>query len=346
MPQNSRVPIADDGFDAADKLVSAMRQSIDADRKVGVVIACFAEQRWKLLMRAVESVRDQDHPKELTVVVDYNEGLYLRLLKALPDEVYVTRNTRSKGAAGARNTAALTSTCGLVAFLDDDAYAHAGWLRSLVNAVDRPGVVGVGGRILPEWHEDRPRWFPPEFGWVIGVSLGGPGAKDFPVRNVWSGSMLVNRVAFQAVNGFREDLSKVGGMAQPEDTELCLRLSNAYGADGQWLMVPSALVEHYVPAQRATLRYVLDRCWSEGTGKVRMWAMSADRKKALHDEKKYLSGTIPRAVGAGVVQSLRERSPDGLMRSGTIILGVGAATLGALAAGLHAVITARTRTSG
>ncbi len=258
-------------------------------------------------MRAIESVCDQDYPNKLTVVVDYNEELYWQVLNAVPENVSVMRNTRSRGAAGARNTAALVSDCALVAFLDDDACAKTAWLRSLVCAMDQPGVVGVGGRILPRWQEERPRWFPPEFGWVVGASIADAGKGIFPVRNVWSGSMMVDREAFQKVDGFREHLSKVGGAARPEDTELCLRLSHVYGTAGQWLMVPSALVEHYVPAHRTTLRYVLTRCWAEGAGKAQLHAMAADRSRALADEKMYLSKAIPRAFGAGVLQSLRLR---------------------------------------
>ncbi len=315
--------------DIADRSRTGTTPLPTRNRTVGVVIACFDVRRICLLLRAVQSVRDQDYPNELTVVVDYNEDLYLQMLNTLPADVSVRRNTRTRGAAGARNTAALTSNCSLVAFLDDDALARPGWLRSLVQAMDRPGVVGVGGRILPRWEQKCPRWFPPEFTWVVGATIAGAETKNFPVRNVWSGSMMVNQEAFQAVNGFREDLSKIGSSAQPEDTELCLRLSHACGAAGQWLMVPSAVVEHYVPAHRATLRYVIDRCWSEGTGKIRMRAMAVDRNRALADEKIYLSRTIPRAVREGALQSMQLRRPDGLMRSGTILLGVGAAMLGA-----------------
>jgi glucosyl-dolichyl phosphate glucuronosyltransferase len=297
---------------------------------VSVVIACYDTQRMTLLQRAIHSVCTQDYPNELTVVVDHNEELYMRLLGSLPETVSVIRNTRARGAAGARNTAALTSNCALVAFMDDDACAQAGWLRSLVCAMDRPGVVGVGGRILPSWQKDCPRWFPPEFGWVIGASIANGGEKNFPVRNVWSGNMMVYREAFQKVDGFREDLSKVGGSARPEDTELCLRLSHTYGAEGQWLMVPSALVDHYVPEQRTTLRYVLNRCWAEGAGKVQLRSMAADRSQALADEKMYLTRAVPRALGVGVLQSIHRGNPDGLMRSGTILLGVGAAVLGAI----------------
>ena len=348
--QGPRSPFKDELYeDADDMLVCRSVQDI-ADqsrtsetlpliaphRSVGVVIACFDTRRMGLLQLAVQSVREQDYPHELTVVVDYNEELYQQLHNSALDNVSVIRNTRSRGAAGARNTAALMSDNALIAFMDDDACAQAGWLRSLVRAMQQPGVVGVGGRILPRWQQESPRWFPPEFGWVVGASIGDAGDKNFPVRNVWSGSMMVDREAFQKVEGFREGLSKVGGAARPEDTELCLRLTQTYGPVGQWLMVPAALVEHYVPAHRATLRYVMNRCWAEGAGKVHLRAMSADRSRALADEKLYLSKAIPRALWSEVLQSLRLRRLDGLMRAGTILLGVGAAVVGAIVTGLGA----------
>lgn len=326
---------------------SAYQQKSDAvpmnslSQTVSVIIACFDLQRMSLLMRAIESVHNQDYPNKITVVVDYNEELYRRVLNAVPENVSVMRNARSRGAAGARNTAALMSDCDLVAFLDDDACAKMAWLRSLVNAMEHPGVVGVGGRILPRWQKERPKWFPHEFGWVIGASMPDGGNEIFPVRNVWSGSMMVDREAFQKVDGFREDLTKVGGAARPEDTELCLRLSQIYGTAGQWLMVSSALVEHYVPAYRATLRYVLARCWAEGVGKAQLHAISADRRRAFADEKIYLTKVIPRTLGAGISQSIRLRRLDGLMQSGAILLGVTSAIIGAITASVAAIFGRR-----
>ena len=337
-PCSERVSVLEGIRDAEDKLLAEKLTIPACKRTVGVIIACYDAKRMSLLAQAIQSVRGQDYPNKLTIVVDYNEGLYHRLVDTVPADVSVIRNSRARGASGARNTAALTSDCALLAFLDDDARAQPGWLRSLVQAMDQPGVVGVGGRILPRWQEECPRWFPPELGWVVGATIASSGTKAFQVRNVWSGSMMVDRQAFQAVQGFREDLCKVGQAAEPEDTELCLRLSHTYGASGKWLFVPSALVEHYVPAQRATLHYVVNRCRAEGAGKIRMRAFAADRKRALADEKMYLSRTIPDAVRAGVLQSMRSRRPDGLMRSGTILLGVGAAILGAILASIGAAL--------
>lgn len=54
---------------------------------VSVVIACYDMGRMNLLQRAIHSVNTQDYPNELTVVVDHNEELYVRLLGSLPETV-------------------------------------------------------------------------------------------------------------------------------------------------------------------------------------------------------------------------------------------------------------------
>lgn len=296
---------------------------------VTVIIACYDSQRFNLLNMAVNSVCAQDYPHQLTVVVDNNEALYSRLRDALPPAVSLIRNNRTPGASGARNSGALVSETDLIAFLDDDAMARAGWLGALVHEVVQPGVIGAGGTLLPRWQESRPRWFPSELDWVIGTSIYKGAQKTFPVRNVWSGSMMIDGSAFKKVGGFSETLGKVGARSQPEDTELCLRISRVYGKDATWLMVPTAPAEHHVPVRRATLRYVVNRCWSEGAGKVLMRALSADQKDTLTVEKAYLLKTIPRAVVDGVRESLKLREPYGLLQAATIVLGIGAALAGA-----------------
>jgi len=93
-----------------------------------------------------------------------------------------------------------------------------------------------------------------EFGWTFGVSHSGMPETTTRVRNVWSGNMALRRTAFDAAGGFREDFGKVGTVSSPEDTELCLRVT-----DGRWLYEPTSAVSHWVPARRATLGYFLRR---------------------------------------------------------------------------------------
>src|SRR5271168_3336745 len=73
-------------------------------RDHSVVICVYTEDRWDQICAAVQSLREQSLPcAEIIVVVDYNRGLYERLVAAMPD-VSVVENTDAKGLSGARNT--------------------------------------------------------------------------------------------------------------------------------------------------------------------------------------------------------------------------------------------------
>ena len=190
---------------------------------VSVVIAAFADERWNQLCDAIESVRSQTAPVlETVVVIDHNPALLARARSEFTD-CLVTANTGARGASGARNTGAASSHGEIVAFLDDDARSSERWLTALLGHFSREDIVGVGGRIDPLWAASRPRWFPVEFGWAVGFSYQGMPERAQPVRNVWAGNMAIRSSVFEAVGGFNEDFGKVGDVARPEDTDLCLR---------------------------------------------------------------------------------------------------------------------------
>jgi hypothetical protein len=141
------------------------------------------------------------------------------------------------------------------------------------------------------------------------------------VRNVWSNNMALRRAAFDAVGGFREDFGKVGAASRPEDTELCLRVTS-----GSWLYEPTSAVGHWVPAQRATLRYFLHRCYDEGKGKAQIAIMDG-AATSTSAERWYTVRVLPGAV----VRGLREAATgdrSGALRSAAIIGGFAMAAAG------------------
>lgn len=97
--------------------------------EVGVVIA--TRDRPQLVREAIASVRDQDYPGVLrTLVVFDGEEPDPRLRSDDPRRpVEVTRNARSTGLSGSRNTGVLALGTELVAFLDDDDV----WLPSKID---------------------------------------------------------------------------------------------------------------------------------------------------------------------------------------------------------------------
>jgi Glycosyl transferase family 2 len=292
-----------------------------AGPSVSVVIAAYSSDRWAQLRNAVASVGAQHRPAiEIIVVIDHNPELLGRAERELTD-AEVVPNAGQRGASGARNTGVARSRGEVVAFLDDDACASSEWLETMIVHFADPAVAGVGGRVDPLWATERPSWFPGEFDWTVGASYSGMPEATAQVRNVWSNNMALRRAAFDAAGGFREDFGKLGALSCPEDTELCLRVTS-----GSWLYEPTSAVGHWVPAQRATLRYFLRRCYDESKGKAQIAIMDG-AANSTSAERWYTLRVLPSAVGRGLRQAATgDRS--GALRSAAIIGGFGMAAAG------------------
>jgi hypothetical protein len=297
---------------------------------VSVVIAAYSSERWPQLRGAVASVGVQ-HRKalETIVVIDHNPELLDRARRELTDAVVIP-NSGQRGASGARNTGVARSSGEVVAFLDDDACATPEWLTVMMAHFDDPTVAGVGGRVDPLWATARPVWFPGEFGWTVGASYSGMPETTARVRNVWSNNMALRRAAFDAAGGFREDFGKVGAASRPEDTELCLRVTS-----GTWLYEPASAVGHWVPAQWATVRYFLRRCYHGGRGKAQI-AIINGAAASTSAERWYTLRVLPGAIGRGLREAAAgDRS--GALRSAAIVAGFALASAGFAFSSLAAV---------
>lgn len=266
-----------------------MPERLDMDTpQVSVVMACYTEDRWPSISAALESLRHQKlAPRQVVVGVDNNPELAARLAAEF-DWVTVALNDGARGASATRNRAAELVTTPLTAFLDDDEIAEPTWLYELTRPFSDSGVVGTGGRYRDSWVLGKPAWFPAEFAWAVGGAYEGMPTVTSEVRNVWSGNMAVRTVAFQAIDGFRTDFGKRGKASQPEDTDLCIRMSRVSG--GRWMYVPSAVIDHEVPASRSTLRFFAGRCYTEGAGKALM-SNNFDSTDVIGTERDYVRRT-------------------------------------------------------
>jgi Glycosyl transferase family 2 len=283
---------------------------------VSVIIPTYTRERWEWLQECVASVRAQQVPPlEIIVVVDHNPALLEEIAVEFPDVIAVP-NIGDQGVSGARNSGVKASRGEVAAFLDDDSIATPDWLSTLLRHLVTPGVVGVGCYSDGLWETPCPKWFPGEFSWTIGVSYSGLPKEPTAVRNVWTSAMLVWRSAFEVVDGFREDFGKIGNKSLPEDTDLCLRIASA--REGAiWIWDPAKVMQHRVPAGRATFGYLMSRCFLQGWGKAAMAHMDGFAE-STSAERKYAIRTLPAGFGRGLVDALRG-DLSGLGRSGAIV---------------------------
>jgi GT2 family glycosyltransferase len=305
-----------------------------APADISVVICAYTEERWSDLVAAVGSVRDQSHrPAEIIVVADHNPALLERVRREIPDVVAVA-NREAQGLGGARNSGVAVSTGSVIAFLDDDAVASAGWLGAFQAAYEDDLVLGVGGSIRPVWSGGRPRWFPDEFAWVVGCTYRGMPESPANVRNLIGCNMSYRRQAFEAVGGFRLGYGC-------DETEFCIRLRRHW-PDRVLRYVPAAEVFHQVPASRAGWRHFHSRCFFEGGSKaVVSWLLG--RQEALASERAYTRRVLPAGVVRAIGDAVRNRDASPLARAGAIVAGLAYTTAGYLSGRLSVIAAAERR---
>lgn len=296
-----------------------------------VVICAYTDERWDVTLEAVASVQSQQPPpKELIVVVDHNPALQDRLADALPG-VQVVANRHEQGLSGARNTGAEIATTDVVVFLDDDAAARPGWLAALAHRYSDPRVLGVGGRIDPEWATNRPSWWPSEFDWVVGCSYTGQGTGV--VRNLIGANASFRRELF-ANDGFVTGIGRSSSVQRPvggEETEFCIRAAKAHPG-GVFILDDDASVAHHVPPARQSFAYFRSRCFSEGLSKAQV-TESVGTESGLASEWSYSTVTLP----MGVLRNLRRAlggDAAGLSTAVAIVVGLAYTTAGYLIASI------------
>lgn len=294
---------------------------------VSVVVCAYSFTRLRQVVEAVESALAQTPPPlEVVVVVDHNPELLAAIAAQVDRSVIVTDNTFARGLSGARN-AGVAMACGdIVAFLDDDAIAAPDCFARLAERCAEADVIGAGALIAPLWASAPPSWFPPEFLWVVGCSY--DGLQPGETRNLLGAAMCVRREAFASVGGFESGLGRTAASLPfgCEETEWCIRASQTIGG-GRFLFDPQARVGHHVPAERASWRYFLRRCYAEGLSKAYLSRL-VGTGTSLASERRYVSHALVAAIGRGVGDTLVRGDVSGLGRAAAVLLGLFCAAWG------------------
>jgi glycosyltransferase involved in cell wall biosynthesis len=275
-----------------------------------------------LVKRCIDSLYDGTvMPNELIVVVDSNPSVEVALREELAGKVHVVAN-RGSGASEARNTGLALAASDIVAYLDDDADPEADWLDAVIAAFERrPTTVGVGGRVVPEY-EPGARPLPPEVLWIVGCTYRGHRSDEGPISRPIGANMAFRASALSRVAGFPSAFGpkamsrtsarrRSAGKKTGSNEELALAgiLRREFG--GECLhYCPRARVKHFVPRARLTARYLVSRCWVEGTTKADVTALHG--RAAMTDDQRYLIHVLLPAIGRRLLTGARRRDRSAL----------------------------------
>lgn len=153
-------------------------------------------------------------------------------------------HTASRGISAARNAGVAAGCAPLVLFTDDDCRVDPDWARQMAQALNKPGVWAVFGRVLPD-RADHPLVNGVTPGIALGVKLSDQPemytANRFNLGFGHGASMGVQRTRLEQLGGFDEILGVGGPLRSWEDRDLGYRILTAGGII---LYHPSALLYH------------------------------------------------------------------------------------------------------
>jgi len=128
-------------------------------------------------------------------------------------------------------------------------------------------AIAVGGKILPLWIGDKPKFFPEEFYWLIGATHKGYPEEVSEVRNTFTSNLSFRADVLRALGGCRSELREKDGIPmQSEETEICERMRQKFGRGV--IYNPNAIVYHKVYPEKLKMDYLLKRCFWQGYSKA------------------------------------------------------------------------------
>lgn len=227
------------------------------------------------------------------VVVDDGATEGARALALAAGARYASHD-RPRGPNAARNTGIEAAAAPLIALVDDDVRAPAGWLAELVAGAERhPWAEALGGPIRASLEGRAPGACGRESAPITTLDLG---PSDRETDFVWSANMAVRRSALERVGRFDEGVPIYG-----DEEEWLMRL---HAAGGRVAYVAAAGLEHRRAGADATLRALARAEYRRGRSALR------------NDRRKHHVPSLPRELrllaGAGW-HTVRRRCPQGLI---------------------------------
>lgn len=229
---------------------------------ISVVICTY--NRAFYLPEALGSLYNQTISKEQFEVIvvnnnstDNTEQVCKDFIANHADGLFYYTNETEQGASFARNTGALIAKGEFLCFMDDDAIAKSDYLAQILAFFNtHPDAGGLGGRIIPRYIPEEPKWMSHFVSSLVGnfdyskeVCVFSP--NKYPLES----NMIIRKSDFDQVKGFNTALPGVKGTLRigGEGKEFFLKLK----AIGRTIYYhPDVIVEHVVETQKLTPEYM------------------------------------------------------------------------------------------
>ena len=233
-----------------------------------VDIAICTWNRARLLRQTLESFSKLNVPADilLTVIVVDNRSTdeTQSVIEAFANSSFgqthktVSAIEQQQGHTFARNRAIEASQSDLVIWTDDDVLVDSDWVTKYTAAANQqPDVSFWGSQIEPSFIDSKPKWIQDNWESLSGCFAArqlGEQPIEFTADRLPYGANFAVRGDVQRANLFDIELGRRADAVLGEDELDLLRRLLTGGHAGRW--VPGATVQHLIPSDRATTKYV------------------------------------------------------------------------------------------
>jgi len=239
----------------------------------------------------------------------------------------VSLSQPQQGHTFCRNLAIESAKGDLILWTDDDVILAPDWVeRYVIAAESEPESVFWGSVIEPMFQEDPPDWIEQNWENIKGCFAHrdlGDQAIGFSPSELPYGANFGIRTKVQKEFLFATELGRRGESVFGEDELDVFRRILAAGHKGSW--IPGAIVQHVIPRQRVTEKFVYDYFVGQGRALVakgnpwhkdlarlnseaRSQYLSYKMKRMFADSKTWVSHMIRSALAKGQFEALQHSS--------------------------------------
>jgi len=262
------------------------------------VIVC-TYNREKLLVSCIDSLVKQDsHPGDYEIILvnngstDNTEQLCIKSIHEHPGlQIRYFLETK-QGLSNARNRGIKESMGNIIAFIDDDAFADQHYIYNLKKDFRTSGIAAGGGKILPHWEKNRPKWMSRFILPLVSVLDMGDQIIDFKGNKYPIGANMFFRKSLFEKAGFFDPLlgRSLKNMIGNEEKDLFMKIKRI---GSEICYFPNIIVNHYIPEERTTISFIKKQALGIGQSeRIRTRLNKKERIRVFFNEGIKWGGTI------------------------------------------------------